>query len=118
MQKKSATQSTEAVSFLAAVVMECLQFWHMLDEYNFQTFVVDMLKLCQMVISASLSFFWTGDVGGCLWGLWLMRLRVSHRRLAISSAPCFAGEAAASEDTKTFLCDRKIWEQDLQCKAV
>lgn len=47
-----------------------------------------------------------------------MRLRVSHRRLALSSALYFTGEATGSEDTKLFLCDRKKCKQDLRCKVV
>lgn len=45
-EEKYATQSTEVVSFPVTVLMESLQFWHVLDEYHFHIFVADMLRFC------------------------------------------------------------------------
>ena len=101
VEEKCVTQSTEAVSFPVAVLMESLQFWHVPDEYHFHTFVADMLRLSYGLLSLH-NFF----LDQRCWDLAVETVTYeteSHRRLTISSAPCFAGEAAASEDTKPFL---------------
>lgn len=110
-EEKSVSLLTEAVFTPVIGLMEALQFWHLLTEVCFHTFVADTLRLCQTAPSVSRSFAQTGDVQVQLWGLWLLRL--SRRRLATISTPCFVEQDAAAEERTQ--SDPVVTEQDLRC---
>lgn len=100
VEEKCVTQSTEAVSVPVAVLMESLQFCRVR---------VPFPQLCcrpAETLSYGLLSLHKFFLDQRCWGLAVGTVAYeteSYRRLAISSAPCFVGEAAASEDTKPFL---------------